>query len=306
MARDHLLRALLPEHDLRVLVCDATATAQHAATIQGCWRTAAQVFGQTIVGALLAAGLLKGQQRVTLQLAGAGPMQGLFVDASADGAVRGYVRQPAVDFLGEAPDLTAVVGPQGYLSVLRELSNGEFYRAAVPLDAPRLDRNLEQYYESSEQLPTAIAVDVRTDDQGKIVRAVGVLVQRLPGGDTEAVEKVRERIHAGVGPAEEEGGAKPALPLVEGLGELEVLEDVPVAYRCTCSRERAERGLASAGVDQLLDMVARDKGAEVSCEFCKTVYHFDAEDLLRLIDEIRPQEEGDEGEGGDEGGGKSE
>ena len=67
---------------------------------------------------------------------------------------------------------------------------------------------------------------------------------------------------------------------------IEVLEDVPLAYRCTCTRERARRGVGAAGRDEILDMVARDKGAELSCEFCKTVYRFEADELLALIDEL--------------------
>jgi len=295
MSRDHLLRALLPAHDLRVLVCEATDTAAHAATLQRCLRTAAHVFAEAIVGGLLAASLGKGGQRVTLQLAGAGPMKGLFVDADAEGSVRGYVREPNVLFAGtEVPDLRAVVGPEGYLSMLRELANGEFYRAAVPLDVPRLDLVLEQYYASSEQVPTAVGIEVDTDEQGRVMRAVGLLVQRMPGGDTDALEEIRARMRAGgLREAAEgaEGGARLAMPVVEGFGELEVLEDHPVRFRCSCSRERALRGVASAGRDQILDMIARDRGAEVSCEFCKTVYRFDAEELLRLVDRLGPSDE---------------
>ncbi|WP_373049499.1 Hsp33 family molecular chaperone HslO [Vulgatibacter sp.] len=294
MSRDHLLRALLPEHDLRVLVCDATGVAQHAAHLQECKPTAAEIFGQAIVGVLLAAGLGKERQRVTLQLAGAGPMKGLFTDGSADGSVRGYVREGNVDFPGRGLDLDAVVGPDGYLSVLRELPNGEYYRAAVELEDPRLDRNLEHYYAVSEQVPTTLSIDVQVDEAGTITRAVGVVVQRLPGGDTEALELVRKRLHAG-GLAQaldgETGGAKLVLPLVEGLGEIEVLEDLPVRYVCTCSRERALRGVAGAGREEILDMVARDRGAEVHCEFCKTRYHFDARELLALVDELTPEDE---------------
>ena len=295
MSRDHILRALLPEPDLRVLVCDATGVVQHAVRVQGCERTSGEIFGQAIVGALLVAGLGKDEQRVSIQLGGAGPMRGLFADGSADGAVRGYVQGQRVNFPGRAADLTAAIGPDGYLAVLREMPNGEFYRAMVALDDPRLDRNLEHYFATSEQLPTAVGIEVQIGVDGQVLHAVGVLAQRLPGGDEKALGRVRERIHAG-GLAEivsgATGGARLALPLVEGLGEFEVLEDRPVAFRCSCSRERAYRGVASAGRHEVIDMVARDHGAEVSCEFCKTVYHFDAEDLLRLIDDLTPEDEG--------------
>lgn len=258
--------------------------------MQGCTGTSARILAEALVGALLVAGLGKGDQRVTVQLAGGGPMRGLFTEGSADGKVRGYVQGFRVHFPGGEANLHAAIGRDGYLSLLRDLPNGEFYRASVPLDDPRLDRNLEQYFATSEQVPTTVAIEAELDEAGAIARAVGFLVQRLPGGDTAAVESIRERIRKRplLGAREEEkGGMRLVLPYLEGLGELEILEDTPIEWRCRCSRERARRGLAGAGVDELLDMVAKDRGAELSCEFCRTVYRFDAEELLQIVDEIQ-------------------
>lgn len=286
MSRDHLLRAILPAHDLRVLVCEATSAAALGAKVQGCSPTTAPIFGSSIVGALLAAGLGKDDQRVTLQLAGAGPMRGLFADGSADGAVRGYVRAPEIVVPGGIVDLRRVVGPEGYLSVLRDMPSGEFYRAAVAIEDARLDRTLEQYYATSEQVPTAVRIEVVLDEEGAVARAVGVLVQRLPGGDRKAVEAIGKRLHETGLPLAANGGATLALPLLEDFGEFEVLEDLPVDWRCSCTRERALRGVASAGRDEILDMVVKDRGAELNCEFCKTTYRFDAAELLALLDEM--------------------
>lgn len=293
MSRDHLVRALLSDRDLRVLVVHATGIAQHAARIHRCEPTAAMVLAQTLTGAALLGGLGKGEQRVTLQLEGQGPLKGLFAEGTADGSVRAYVRAEKVNFPGRDPaDLGYSLGPDGYLSVLRELPDGEFYRGAVGLDHPRLDRNLEHYFEVSDQVPTAVAIESIAGEDGMPARAVGLLVQRLPDGDDAALATVRERLRAGALRDQlsqgESRGLQLALPALEGLGRVDILEDVPLAYRCTCSRERAERGVMAAGEDEILEMVAKDKGAELSCEFCKTVYRFTAEELLAILDAIRP------------------
>lgn len=295
MARDHIVRALLPEHDLRILIAHVTLTAQHAARIHETLPTAATALAQSIAGAALIAGLGKGDQRVTLQLQGQGPLKGLFAEGSADGSVRAYVQAPRVHFGGRDPaDLSYSIGPDAYLSVLRELPNGEFYRGAIGLDHPRLDQNLEQYFRTSDQVPTAAAIEIRTDEEEMPSRVVGMLVQRLPGGDDEALSTITERLHRGAlrqAMAEgDDGGVRLALPAIEGIGELDILEDLPIVYRCTCSRARAERGVIAAGEDEILEMIAKDKGAELSCEFCKTVYRFSAEDLMEILDSMREPE----------------
>lgn len=288
MARDHLIRAILPEHDLRILVVHATGLSQQAATIQECAPLPGRIFAQALLGSVLHAGLGKGEQRSSLQLEGLGPMAGLFVDASASGDVRGFVRRPQAEIPGD--DVRRAIGPQGYLSVLREMPNGEYYRGAVGLDEERLDQNLEHYFITSEQVPTTVAIEVQAAADGTIARAVGVLAQRLPGGDEKAVRTIAERLRGGAlakGLATDSGSGATVLQFaLEGLGELEILEDVPLAYRCSCSRERARRGVASAGRDEILDMAARDKGAELNCEFCKTIYRFDAAELLAILDEF--------------------
>ncbi len=293
MSRDHIVRALLSDHDLRVLVAHVTGVAQYAARIHDCEPTAAMVLAQTLVGAALLGGLGKEDQRVTLQLQGEGPLLGQFAEGAADGSLRAYVRAKGVNFAGRDPaDLSYSLGPEAHLSVLRDLPSGEFYRGAVALDLPRLDQNLEHFFDVSDQVPTAVAIEVAAGDDGMPVQAVGILVQRMPGGDDRALWQIRERLAGGalrhrLDSAEDIGGLQLALPVAEGLGRLDILEDTPLDYRCTCSRERAERGVMAAGEDEILEMVAKDKGAELACEFCKTVYRFSAAELLAILDSIR-------------------
>lgn len=297
MFRDQIVRGLLQEPDLRVLIAHTTGVSRHAAKIHGCERTAALVLAQTITGAALLAGLGKDDQRITLQLQGQGPLRGLFAEGAADGSLRAYVQSERVNFPGRDPsDLSYSLGPEGTLSVLRELPSGEFYRGAIALDERRLDRNLERFFEVSDQVPTAVAIEVLPGSDEQPSRAVGLLVQRLPGGDAQTLSRIAGLLHGGAlrGALDEGdgGGMLLATKILQGFGELDVVEDIPLAYRCTCSRERAERGVIAAGQDEILEMIARDRGAELSCEFCKTTYRFTAEELMALLDSLLPPEGG--------------
>ena len=69
--------------------------------------------------------------------------------------------------------------------------------------------------------------------------------------------------------------------------EVEILETAPVEYRCYCSRDRVERALISMGTEELEDMLARQGGCELGCQFCDTVYRFSAQELRALIDNMK-------------------
>ena len=80
--------------------------------------------------------------------------------------------------------------------------------------------------------------------------------------------------------------------VLEGV-ELELLETVPVEYRCYCSRERVERALISLGAGELRQMAEDGQTERVECQFCDKVYEFDPAQLRALADEAvgRPTEE---------------
>jgi molecular chaperone Hsp33 len=60
-------------------------------------------------------------------------------------------------------------------------------------------------------------------------------------------------------------------------------EPEPVAFRCTCSRERVADTLRALGRIELESLLADDGEVSVDCEFCNRRYRFDAVDVERLF-----------------------
>ena len=58
-------------------------------------------------------------------------------------------------------------------------------------------------------------------------------------------------------------------------------------YRCYCSRERVSRALISMGRKDLTELIAEQGQAELTCQFCDTVYQFSREELERLLAEMQ-------------------
>jgi len=272
--RDHLVRGIFPAHGLRAVFVRVGDTARLCRVLHGLRPTAAYLFAEGLSAGLLLAALQKDRARVNLQLQCDGPVRGLFVDARPDGEVRGYLRGASVHFPGD-PRLgaRAALGGAGYLSVIRDMGGGQFYRGSVELEAMDLAGDLRRYFRESEQVDTALDLQVAAGEGEPLADVAGLLLQKLPDGDDAALEAARQRLAAGVLERElhRRASAQEALRAVGGEG-FELMADLEVSYVCGCSQERARAAVAVLGRDGVAEILATDREAVVTCEFCRQRY----------------------------------
>jgi molecular chaperone Hsp33 len=283
---DQLLRGLVGE-SVRVVAALTTETCREAAARHGASPAASVALARTTSAALLLATLTKGDERVTLQIIGDGPLRGVTAVASDAGDARAYVIAPGVggDVTGRV-SLAPLVG-SGVVSVLRDLGLREQYQGRTALVSGEIDEDVESYLSGSEQVVSALATDGVVGEAG-LVAAGGVLVQCLPGGDVEMVTRARARLRAGAVHDALAAGVERAADLASRVlaTDFEVLDLRPVRFHCPCGRERVLAALTLVGRDELLDMRKRDRGAEVTCNFCNSRYQVAPEELDRLIDSL--------------------
>src|SRR5688572_10462194 len=93
---DEVVTTLLRDQGLRVLLVTAGELAREGRRVQHAEGAAGALFSMGLMGGLLMGALQKGETRVHLQLECDGPLRGFFVDADAEGRVRGYVKNPLV------------------------------------------------------------------------------------------------------------------------------------------------------------------------------------------------------------------
>lgn len=282
---DRLVRGLVGRSGLRVAFARVGDTARMARMLHGLYPTSAYVFAQALAAGVLVASLQKVKGRVNLQLECDGPLGGLLVDADPEGAVRGYVRRPEVRFPGDPERAArAALGGSGFLSVLRQQPDGQFYRSAVELSALDLVEDLRGWFARSEQVGTALDVAVAAAGEEPLADVAGVLVQRLPDGDDAALEAMRARLAAGaLREALAAGGPSQAiLERVVGPG-LEVLADHELAYRCACSAARARSAVGALGREGIEEILANEREAVITCEFCRQRYVVTEPELRDLL-----------------------
>lgn len=240
--------------------------------------------GQAVAASALLTGNIKFEGALSLEFKSQGPVRLLFAECTDHGRVRGLARFNP-ETVGGTVDLAEQADPMLVITV-GHAEKGRYQGVVNLEDASSLAAALESYFERSEQLPARIMLAASGD------QAVGLMLQPVPGegghGAAEADEDAWER----VGHLTSTLGVTELLqtPPAELLYRLYHEETVrlydprPLAFGCTCSRERVEGMLRALGREEVeAALKDRDGEIEVICEFCATRYAFDRVDAEQVL-----------------------
>jgi molecular chaperone Hsp33 len=289
---DYLVRAITKDYAVRALACVTTHLVDEACRRQDAYPTPAAALGRALTGGALMGALLKTGQRVALKFEGNGPLKKIVVEAESNGLVRGYVAAPRVDLppRGGKLDVSAALGRDGLLTVIKDLRMKEPYRGIVRLYSGEIAEDLAFYLTKSEQIPSAVGLGVFVEPDRTVSASGGFLIQSLPPVNEAIIDRLMERIPQ-LPPVTEmlRGGKRPEdlLELLFADIPFSILEKYVLAYRCSCSRERVEEALISLGREELTSLMAREEEIVVNCEFCQERYSFNQAELAQLIKEIQ-------------------
>ncbi len=290
MPTDVILRILAKEAGIRAMAAVTTDLVDEGARRHKTAPLSTAVLGHGLTAAALLGALLKVEQRVALRVEGNGPAGRILAESDAYGRVRGYVEN--TDLAGPLPitreRVAEAIGQEGTLMVVKDVGLKNLVESVTPLHSGHLDENLTHYLLESDQIPSAVRMGVQMSESGELVAAGGLLAQIMPGYDRAAWEQVHARLTA-TDPAWElaEGRSPDAIlaRIFEGI-PYDVLERRDVRFRCTCNREQITRVLLGLDIKDLRDLID-EGGAEITCQYCGEVYHFDVEDLLEIIERKR-------------------
>ncbi len=291
---DQLIRATALQGKVQAVGVVSTRLVEEARKRHSLSHVATAALGRTMTaGLLMSCNLKTDQARVNIRILGDGPLGGIFIDAGADGTVRGYVKNPTVELppnaLGKL-DVGGAVGQDGFLHVVKDLGYGYPYSGTVELVSGEIGEDITHYLASSEQTASAVLLGVFVSAKG-VEAAGGILIQLLPGTEHEEVTSWLEaRLEAAQSITTYLRAGKTLVQVfAEILGEedLEVFPQVNlVRFACNCAVERVLGALKMLGTLELADMIEKDNGAEATCHFCNEVYHISAGQLATLITEI--------------------
>jgi molecular chaperone Hsp33 len=290
---DELVSGLLKNVDVRMVLALTSELSRQARATHKSEPASAALLSQGLTAAAMIAALQKGDTRINLQLECDGPLRGFFVDGDTSGLVRGYTKNPLVAHTGAKGEYQwrPVLGNKGFISVLRDIGQGEYYRSSVELERFDFAEDLERYFAMSDQVATQLKLEqLPMEGNGAsepLGIVAGVLLQPLPNGDREAFQalglQVKQRFRETLRVHAAEGGAALLKALLQGRSDLDIMSRYPLRFSCTCSRDRVKSALLAMGREELTDLLEKEGKAEVTCQFCTTQYVIPGEEIRELL-----------------------
>lgn len=289
--RDYLVRGTALEGKVRAFAVRSTKLVEELRQRHDTYPTATAALGRTLTTAAMMGAMLKGEEKLTIQVKGNGPLGQIVADANAKGEVRGYVDHPHVHLPSNAMgklDVAGAVGTEGFLYVIKDLGLKEPYRGSVPIVSGELGDDFTYYFAASEQTPSAVGLGVLVAPDNSVISAGGLIVQLLPGLSDEEIDAI-ERAISTLPPVSAliDQGLSPEELIKWVLPDVQIQETLDIVFRCECSRERVERTLISLGYDEIQAIIEEQGVAEVVCHFCNEAYQFEREDLEHILEQTR-------------------
>jgi molecular chaperone Hsp33 len=278
---DRLTRFLLPTAGVRGVRVHLAQTWHQIRGRSDYPAAVTEMLGEASAAAALFTGHAKVDGRLSIQLRSEGALRTLFAECTAAGTLRGIART-SEDGVPVSRDLRAL-GTDAVLAVTIEnpATGGREpmrYQGLVPVEAESLAGAFEGYFQQSEQLPTRLLLGVDAD------AAAGLMLQKLPGdaGDADGWNRASALFDT---LGTDELLALPGDALLHRLFHeeaVQVLAERPLAFACSCSRERVAGMLESLGAEEARAALS-DGVATIRCEFCGQEYRFDQADMDTLF-----------------------
>lgn len=292
--KDYLIRGTEKNGKFKFVGAKTTNLVNDAKDQHNTSATASAALGRTLTASALMSTMLKNDNdTLTLIISGNGPGGNILVSANNKGEIKGYIDNPSADLEANSNDkldVSGIVGNVGYVKTIMDLGLKEPYIGQSELVSGEIAEDIANYYLTSEQINTAVALGVLVDTDLSILNAGGYLIQLLPDATEEDIIKLEKSIIN-----------KPSLThmmneyedfsdlinyLLEDF-EIEILDEKEIKWVCNCSREKTIEMLKTIGADELESIIEEDEQAEVICQFCNEKYNFKKEELENILYEVK-------------------
>ncbi len=295
MKEDKIISCLAYNGKVNIRCIRSTNMVEEARKLHDLSPTATAALGRLLTITSLLGKEMKGEKgTITTQVKGNGPIGGMTAVSDNAGNVKGYAVNPHVDLplnpqTGKL-NVGGAVGKEGMLYIIKDIGLKEPYIGMTPIISGEIAEDFTNYFATSEQTPTALALGVLIDKDG-VRSAGGYLITVLPGATEEDISKIEEAVNKADDISRLLYDGKELVEIAEMVtGDKNVMyfedDNIP-RYICDCSREKMERNLIAIGKDELKDIIEKDKKAELVCHFCNKKYLFSKDDLEKILENMK-------------------
>ncbi len=290
---DYMIRATAANGQIRAFAATTRELVEFARSAHNTSPVATAALGRLLTAGAMMGVMMKGEKDLlTIKIQGNGPIEGLTVTADSRGNVKGYAFNPQVMLPPNAQGKLDVGGALGIgvLSIIKDIGLKDPYVGQTELVTGEIAEDLTYYFATSEQTPSSVALGVLMNKDNTVRQAGGFILQLLPGASEEVIDCLEKKLAEITSiTALLDAGSTPEMILEHVLGQfgLEILDKLPAAFSCNCSRERIEKALISVGKKELQEMIDEGKTIEVNCHFCNKHYPVTVEELKQLFEQAK-------------------
>ena len=293
--KDKIIKFLAYNGKVSVICSSTKNLVEKARNIHDLTPTTTAVMGRvlTVASMMAVSNIKEGNDKLTIQINGRGPVGQIVVVANNSPEVKAYMQDTKVELpLKENGkiDVGGAVGVDGFLNILTQNSiTFASYNGMVPLVSGEIAEDFAEYFLKSQQKPSAVALGVLVDKNG-IKSSGGYIVTLMP----DATDEIAEKLEASIMKAktiskllEENTSLEDIAKIITGDEDIEIIEDdIEPVYNCDCSKENCEHGLISLGKDEIKNIIEEDGHADIECHFCHKKYMFTKENLEKILESM--------------------
>lgn len=237
-----------------------------------------KLLGEALVSCLLLVGSIKFEGELSLQFQGDEALPMMIIQCDHQLHLRGFARfQPGLK--DEDYQNAFLHGQMTFLINQSHLT--EIYQSIIPIHSPDMSQNLMSFFAQSEQVATQISI--ASNEQ----QVVGMLLQLLPGQDTEQREEFWSYASKiGQTVTSEELLSLPNEAILHRLyheTDIRLLIEKEARFQCRCHMEKMKSLLKSFGEKEVRELLDETGQIDITCDFCNQHYLFDAIDVEMLF-----------------------
>jgi len=273
MKRNQYQRGMTADFAVRYMMVDCTDIAKKAQERHSLNHIASKLCAEAILASYLFASHIKGEERLTIQIAAANPDFSFLSDVHADGNLRAKLQPNNID--------TYPNQISGAILVIKHNARKELYRGVTNIENCNMEMAIQHNLQQSAQVDTIVRFYVEIT-AGIIVQSLGIILERLPPTEdlpyltTEAFFERYSRLTG------EEIITAFETQTLRGSAFHE-LSHRDLRWQCRCSRSKIKAMLFSLGKDEIESLLEEIGFAEVTCDFCNERILIEKADLEEMI-----------------------
>lgn len=236
------------------------------------------LLGEALLSCILLAGSIKFEGEISLQFHGDQRLPLLLVQCDHQLNMRAFAKYQED---GDVVDYASAFLEGKMVLVINQYNQTKTYQSVVPIRSTAMSENLMHYFAQSEQIASRVWLAVNED------RAAGMLLQLMPGQDTQQREQFWEyAVQLGQTISEDELLTLDNPTILHRLyheTELRLYNARPIRFHCRCNKEKMQQVLTVLGEKDVKELLQEKGQVDVSCDFCNQHYSFDAIDITLLF-----------------------